>query len=341
MAFVFWTREDVGFNFLSLITDSEPSQVRDLIDSTRTGKYDPHIDPISFYATSLSGSGGRAVVRDWLDTTVGEVKHHLATWFQRQKIVDTSGQEGRPLGLYSLAYATVREAKDLPTPTPRILLRSALTGAPLPRDTLYQVVRRIRAQSERRGERVQQKITHPQAALIKLVLLSQQLNYEEDYMVQLDPGNTNPAYLCGRLLAVLEKAQRDAIGNINATIVDRFYGTASSAPASVFSRLLRGAQPHLAKLKRDKPGAHYAIQSRLEEIMSRIPGDKGFPRTLTLEEQGLFSLGYYHQRAHDRAQAREAAERRRRGLPVEPDADLPQDDSDAMDESTNENQKEE
>ena len=126
-------------------------------------------------------------------------------------------------------------------------------------------------------------------------------------MIQLDSASSNPGYRCGRLLAVLEEIQRAAIPGINATIVDRFYGTASSAPASVFSRLLRGAQPHLAKLERDRPGAYVALQRRLEDIQS---GLIDFPRTLNLMDQGRFALGYYHQRALDRQQAREAAARR-------------------------------
>jgi CRISPR-associated protein Csd1 len=165
--------------------------------------------------------------------------------------------------------------------------------------------------------------------LIKLVLSSQpDHNDWEESMIQLDQENTNPAYRCGRLLAVLEQAQRLAIPGVNATIVDRFFGTASSAPASVFPRLVRGAQPHLAKLERDRRGAYTALQRRLEEILGGLGLTKvgalysGFPATLTLQEQGLFSLGYYHQRAFDRAQAIAAAERRRAGSVEEPEADL-------------------
>lgn len=128
-------------------------------------------------------------------------------------------------------------------------------------------------------------------------------------MIQLDADNPSPAYRCGRLLAVLEEIQRQAIGK--ATIVDRFFGTASSAPTSVFGRLIRGSQPHLAKLERDRRGAYLALQGRLEDILG---GLSGFPRILTLDDQAIFALGYYHQRAHDRAQAREASERRKAGL---------------------------
>jgi CRISPR-associated protein Csd1 len=154
--------------------------------------------------------------------------------------------------------------------------------------------------------------------LIKMVLAQSGTQEEERSMVQLNTDHPSTAYHCGRLLAVLEEAQRAALPGVKATIVDRFYGTASSAPASVFSRLLRGVQPHLSKLERDRPGAFYALQGRLEEIQGRIAE---FPRVLTLEDQGRFALGYYHQRAYDRAQAREAAERRRAGLPSVPGDD--------------------
>jgi CRISPR-associated protein Csd1 len=312
-AFIFWTRQEVGFDLLTYITDPQAAQVRDLVASVLTGwsNANAQVDDTAFYATALSGSGGRAVVRDWMDTTVGQVKEALASWFQRQRIAGPNGEAPRPLGINALAYATVREARDLAPPVPRTLVSAALAGTPLQWDLLYQAVRRNRAE---------QRVTHPRAALIKLVLLGhQQISTEEDYMVQLDSNHPSAAYHCGRLLAVLEQAQRAAVPGINATIVDRFYGTASSAPASVFSRLVRGAQPHLAKLQRDRRGAYYALQGRLDDIMGRIPGS-GFPRTLNLEEQGIFSLGYYHQRAHDRAQAREGAERRRQQ--AQPGAEL-------------------
>ena len=68
---------------------------------------------------------------------------------------------------------------------------------------------------------------------------------------------------------MLEEIQRAALPGVKATIVDRFFGTASTAPASVFGRLMRGGQPHLAKLERDRPGAYGALQRRLEEVLAR------------------------------------------------------------------------
>ncbi len=119
-------------------------------------------------------------------------------------------------------------------------------------------------------------------------------------MVQLDASSQDPAYVCGRLLAVLERIQYAALGKTGSTITDRFYGKFSSAPASVVGTLFRKSQAHLAKLRKEKPGSEYALQGKLEEIQRPLTS---FPRTLSLEQQGLFGLGYYHQRAQDRADA--------------------------------------
>src|SRR5437660_12663724 len=121
----------------------------------------------------------------------------------------------------------------------------ALHGGQLPVSLLYKVVRRIRAS---------RKVQPAQAALIKMVLLSQldafNKDYErDDYMTTVSEEEKDAAYLCGRLLAQLDYIQHRALGKINATIVDRFYGTASVSPAVVFPRLLKGAIPHLASIR--------------------------------------------------------------------------------------------
>jgi len=105
----------------------------------------------------------------------------------------------------------------------------------------------------------------------------------------------NPAYLCGRLLRILEHAQQVAV-NPKATLIDRYYGSASSAPGAVFGLLFRNGQAHLAKLRTERPGLHTNLQKDVSEVMA---GLESWPRTLTLQEQALFALGYYHQRMKD------------------------------------------
>lgn len=123
-------------------------------------------------------------------------------------------------------------------------------------------------------------------------------------MVQLDKESQKPSYLCGRLMAVLEEIQAGALGSTNATIVDRYYGTASTAPATVFSTLLSGSRHHLAKLRKEKPGYYTNLEKKLQEV---VIGLSEFPKVLSLEEQGIFALGYYHQK-QERFQKQEKEE---------------------------------
>jgi len=293
LAYVFWAKEVIDFSFATFISKPDPGEVKVLMTSAFTSKEaTTRLDTTPFYAAAFGASGARVAVRDWLETTVANAKKNLTSYFALQRIVMRDGSESEPIGLYALAASTVRDAnKELPPNVPRALLHTALKGGPLPKWLLFQAVKRNKAEQE---------ITRPRAALIKMVLCSQQATGLEKKMEELDMENRNPAYLCGRLLAVLESIQKRAIPGANATIVDRFFGTASSAPASVFGRLMRGAQAHLGKLRKERPGTGEALSQRLEEVLS---GLDSFPKTLTLEEQAIFSLGYYHQRANDRAAA--------------------------------------
>ncbi len=290
--FIFWTAEESGFNVCSIISRPEEGEVKNLIESYRTGKRQHGVRAEEFYALSLSASAGRVVVRDWLDTTVPAVQTSLGRWFDLQGIVEWDGSPGRPFGVYALAASLYLKPNDqMVANVPRSLVRCALSGGPLPDWLLAQAVNRNRAE---------QSITRPRAALIKAVLLSQRGSFEEGHMEQLDSSNRSPGYLCGRLLAELEAAQKAAV-NPRATLVDRYYGAASAAPATVFGFLLRDFQvAHMAKLRKTRPGAYSAIDARVQEILSDL---REFPKVLTLKEQALFSLGYYHQKAANRAAA--------------------------------------
>ena len=119
-------------------------------------------------------------------------------------------------------------------------------------------------------------------------------------MTTVNEDCTDTAYLCGRLLALLDHIQYRALGKVNATIVDRFYGTASTAPAVVFPRLLRGARPHLSTIRQKQahPGNGYLdyLDKELTRLVDMLP--PALPSILKLEQQGMFAIGFYHQRAH-------------------------------------------
>ena len=116
-----------------------------------------------------------------------------------------------------------------------------------------------------------------------------------EVLPMLDETNVHPAYLLGRLFAALERLQGAAQGDLNATIGDRYYGAASTAPVTVFSRLLGLSRHHLAKLRGESRGLSVNLDKAIGGIMTLLPADK-FPAVLPMDQQGLFAVGYYHQR---------------------------------------------
>jgi CRISPR-associated protein Csd1 len=317
---VFWTREETGISWGGLLSDPTPDRMAALLKapwSGRAGAASQDVTP--FYATALAASGGRAAVRDWIETTADRAAANMLRYFRLQALVDWDGNPGPWRSVAQLTNATLRipkGANDEASPNvPRSLVRAAFSGGPLPENLLWEAVRRNRAE---------QRVLRDRAVLIKMVLASRRGDEEgAAWMVQLDESYEAPAYLCGRLLAVIDAIQYAALGSVGASAVDRFYGTASSAPITVFPRLLNGAQPHLGKLRRDRRGQYLMLDRQLQGVMEKMRSN--FPTVLTLEDQGLFALGFYHQRAAD-ARARQERREAREGRPP---ADAPDDESDA------------
>jgi CRISPR-associated protein Csd1 len=299
--YIFWTRQPAKQGIFRILSDADPEDVKRLLSSVTKGTPRTIEETNRYYATALSASGGRVVVRDWIEGSLDEAQRHLVHYFQMQQLpkVDSERQH---FSLRSLMDSIVPQKKtggaaNIPHNAVNVLVRTALTGVPLPQWMLFEAVSRNRAE---------QGITRSRAALMKLIIMScyREIN-EEGTMANEDQNNS--AYLCGRLLRILEHAQQVAV-KPKATLIDRYYGSASSAPGSVFGLLFRNAQAHLGKLRTEKPGLYIALQKDLSEVMA---GLDSWPRTLNLREQALFALGYYHQRTKDftpKAQAGEQDE---------------------------------
>lgn len=296
LAYIFWVRDPIANMDVPRLMRAEAGEVEKLFQSTWRGKAtSTYLTATTFYAATLSASGARVVVRDWIETSVGTAQANLRRYFTLQQLLESSG-EPRYFPLQFLINATInRDTQEKPAAqVGQALLHLALHGGQLPKSLLYKTVRRIRAS---------RKVQPEQAALIKMVLLSHQdtliIDQERGHdMTTINEDCKDAAYLCGRLLAQLDYIQHRALGKVNATIVDRFYGTASTAPAVVFPRLLRGAQPHLATIrqKRNQPVKGY--MDYLDKDLAKLLEDlSSFPSVLTLSEQGMFALGFYHQKA--------------------------------------------
>lgn len=293
-AYAFWTREPTVFNMARLLSEPENRQteVKSLLSAHLTGKAaSVYTDENAFYAVGLGASGARLVVRDWIDTTVSEAQRRIGRYFALQELVGWNGSPWEPASIARLSSSTVHNPKkDEPLPiVSSALVRLATNGDPLPLDLLYLAVQRNRAK---------QGVNRERAMLIKMVLVSQPdvSEGEDSAMSRLNPTHLDEAYHCGRLLQVLDEIQYAALGKVNASVIDKFYGAASAAPASVFGTLIHNAQNHLGKLRGDsaKRGAYIALDKKLTDVMGHIAE---FPPTLSLPRQGVFALGFYHQRA--------------------------------------------
>jgi CRISPR-associated protein Csd1 len=245
------------------------------------------LDDFGFYLGVLSPNVGRIALREWIAVSLGTLKENLHKFREATRIVSSWGDPAIPQSI-----SRILGAAEVKNPNyNRGLIRTAFLGNHPPVGLLDIAVKNIRnpnvLQDPREAWRLQAL-----AAAIKLVFTFGQ----EEKMEELDSNRKTQAYLSGRLLAVLERAQlMDSDFKINATLVDRYYGAASTAPASVFGNLLRLATT--AHLKE----AGKAVNELMEEVMSLLDEAGGFKKTLTLAEQAEFALGFYHQRAKFRA----------------------------------------
>lgn len=260
---------------------------RNMLDAIRNGKR-ADLGSNHYYAMTLSGASGRVMVRDWMEGQFENLVANIEAWFSDLSVVarDGNGLAHDPKFM-AVCGSLVRELKDLPASTAATLWKVAVQRQPIPQPLMAQALARFRA------DLIQDEpFSYARMGLIRAYFVRLQPGGETTMTAYLNPDHPAPAYHCGRLLAILANLQRAALGDVGAGVVQRYYASASQTPGLIIGRLAANARNHLSKLD---GGLAWWYEEQIADVMSRL-GDAA-PRTLDLNGQGLFALGYYQQLA--------------------------------------------
>ena len=306
IGFLYWLRNPADIDVLDVLEVADPKQVADLLD------FDPAANPDAnrFYMVGVSGNGGRLRARYWADLALTKVKKNLKNWHEQLRV--EYPWERPPVNLWHIRYALNRDGKLLGQ-MEMALQRRAIEGLALGYSMLSEALTCLRhpstSNSKTKEAQGQKNSDSLERFRVPIALVRMCLNDlfrkegEKEMSEGLNPTCPYPAYVCGRLMAAYEdlqyKTAKRAGVPINKTITDRFFSLASTYPAAAFAEIVDLGQKHLKKLRRLDGGAAFGIEKRIMEISNLLqPGEKGpYPSDLSLEGQGLFALGYFHQKS--------------------------------------------
>ncbi len=293
------------------VTESEDTDaIRKVLTAPKSGILPEEELELPFFVLGLSPNAARISVRFWYEGSVGKTLENIRRYFDELRIVKRFADESDFPTLGKLLLSTALEYKwdNVPPNLTGAFFLAALNGTRYPETLLSSVIRRIRAEAGKKDSKTKKRVENiprERAALLKALLIR---NHKKEITMSLDTTRNDPAYLLGRLFAVLEHLQiksheyedkdnkkeqnKQKKKTLNSTIRDRYYGSASSTPIAVFPTLLKLSTHHLAKL--DNPGLKNWYESLIQETLKPM---QEWPTHLPLAEQAMFALGYYHQRA--------------------------------------------
>lgn len=301
---VFWAEsgeqeyQRIFFSSLDPQPDNQ-EQIRKVFENLKRGIWvdleDINLDMNQkFYILCLAPNAARLSVRFFYQNSFGNILKNIENHYSRMEIVRPSWENRAYLGIRPMLMETVNQKSKDKSPVPNMaamVLKAVLSDDRYPASLYTDTLIRIRAE--------QGKVTCGRAAIIKAFLIQNYKWKEGEYYMGLNEECKDPAYVLGRLFAVLEFVQKDAADqNINTTIRDRYFNSACTAPALIFPTLLKLKNSHIKKLERNslrKKFEYECLVTTLMEKLDMTEETEGFPRRLSLEEQGKFMLGYYHQ----------------------------------------------
>ena len=243
---------------------------------------------VTFYIAGLTANSSRIcqkfIYRDKFGAIVGNLKKHQEDLHicNNKRPVYFSDIEKQLISPKSTDTA-------IPPPLMTSIIMAALNGSKYPVGLLESVIRRVKTDNDEENNNYI-KLNDTRAGIIKACL--NRKYGREEITVALNEENRDPAYLCGRLFAVLEKIQQESVeGTLNRTITDAYFSSAAGRPSTILPKLMQLSKNHLRKLSEGR--AVY-----FEKLTGEIIGDmeNGFPQTLDLDGQGKFIVGFYQQK---------------------------------------------
>lgn len=280
---------------MEVTDEQEAAKLSDQLEAVARGAPVATIHPglvpgTRMHVLGLAPNAARLSVRYWITDPLEDFARRLQR--HRDDLAIKPVPHGWGAGpsvnlLLARTTALMGKFENIPDALAGEVMRAVLAGTPYPLTLLTAALIRLRAGDD--------PGSGWHAAVIRAVLSRLPDRHKETPPVSLTPDFADPGYQLGRLFAVYESAQRAALGfNVNATIRDKYFAAASATPAGVFPLIMKNGQNHLAKVRKEKPGLAVVIERELDEIIGRL--DPQLPRSLGLQSQGGFAIGYYHQR---------------------------------------------
>lgn len=254
---------------------------------------------VEFYIVGLAPNGSRIAQKFIYHDKFGNIFSHIAR-HQADMMIDNSKENVPMWRIFRELRPPKSKSYTTPPPLMASVFSAIINGTRYPEALLENVIRRVKTDRDDKDDKKNVKVNYVRAGIIK-ACINRKDRYsknKEEIKMALDIENNNQAYLCGRLLAVAEKIQMESVkgGDLNRTVKDTYFSSACANPAKVFPNIMKLEQYHLEKIKKNNEnGVGYAIRYSkiVSEIMDKINYE--FPKTLSLDEQGKFIIGYYHQ----------------------------------------------
>ena len=251
---------------------------------------------LGFSILGISPNAARLSVRFYEHRSLGSIAENYGYFLRDTAMV---GVERTSMWGFLLQTAPLGKSSNVPSTLVSRSFESMLRGTDFPVALEQLILSRMRADhaSNNKWDMEQRAAALKGCLVRKARRRGVELTRKERFDMALNRGNSNIGYLLGRLFAVMERAQQGASGDTNATIRDRYIGAASSTPERVFQPLMRGCQANLGTLRKKKRGLSVKLEREMDEIVGRLfPGESSLPKTLSMDEQGAFFIGYYQER---------------------------------------------